>query len=360
MRGEIALVEVRHLENAVLALPLAVQEVAQRVRAAADLQAVLLAVADAVRRRFRIVVQVVARDAVRRARLRHDLRDEALHGVGGRRVGRRRRAGAPGAIGRRVRVVVDVCALLGRVGQLRTTRDTALRRDDDDAVRGVGAVQRRCRRTTYHFDRLDLFGIQIVDARGGRSADAQRRRARGSFDARSVDDVDRIVRQRERARSANTNAGPRARLRAGNHQHARSASREHVGDVRHRGARNGLRGIDLRNGVADFHATLIAGRRRDDGIQRETNGRHLDVERDGLPGGDRHRQPLFGVAHAKRAHFGRAGVHSAKGVLSLVVGLRYARRADDADLHRRNRESSRGIGDTATDGALLPLCTQLA
>src|SRR5215210_856348 len=89
VRRHEALVELSHLRDAVLILVLAVREVADRFRAATQLQALLLTVAGAERRRFLVLNEVVRRDAVLRTLSGGHLAQEALHGVRARR--RRRR-----------------------------------------------------------------------------------------------------------------------------------------------------------------------------------------------------------------------------------------------------------------------------
>ena len=55
-------------------------------------------------------------------------------------------------------------APLGPTVPARGAGAALLRRDDDDAVRGIGAVQRRGRRSLHDLDVLDLVGADVVGA----------------------------------------------------------------------------------------------------------------------------------------------------------------------------------------------------
>src|SRR5690606_10422982 len=79
--GEVAALELGDLGDAVLILPLCVEEVPDRLGPAADLEAVLVTIADAVRRGLLVLVQVVDGHAVLRTGPRRHLVEEALHGV---------------------------------------------------------------------------------------------------------------------------------------------------------------------------------------------------------------------------------------------------------------------------------------
>src|SRR5690606_40325938 len=78
-------------------------------------------------------------------------------------------------------VVIPDGRLLGEVRPLRTTGDTTLGGDHDDAVRSVRSVQRCGGRSTNHFHGLDLVRVQVADAAGGAAAHAYGRRTRGAL-----------------------------------------------------------------------------------------------------------------------------------------------------------------------------------
>ena len=92
----------------------------------------------------------------------------------------------------------------------RGARDTMLGRDPDDAVGRLRAVKRRGRGAFHHFDVRDVFRIDVVDARRGLTARADRERVVAGFDSHAVDVVHRLVRQRETGLPANTDAGSSA------------------------------------------------------------------------------------------------------------------------------------------------------
>src|SRR5204862_1901936 len=122
--------------------------------------------------RFRILVYIDPPTAALLAGPSRNRRQEPLTGVVCKR-----HAGAapPASIRIRISVVIDVRALLGEVVESRSPRRSVLRRDDDHTVSGSRAIERRCRWPAHDLDRLYFVGIEIIDARRRRAADAHRR-----------------------------------------------------------------------------------------------------------------------------------------------------------------------------------------
>ena len=180
----------------------AADEVADALGSTRDLQTQLIAPAILDGREEVIVVHVHRREAVhhaRRARRRHrggGLLQQALD----RRVGRRRTM-TEDRVHRRVIVPVLHHALVGVDRPPRATRTPLLRRDDDDAVRRVGAVERRRARPLHDLDVLDLFRVDVRNATVRRTTDAYAAAGRvtpaaaSTRHADAVDDVDGIVAQ---------------------------------------------------------------------------------------------------------------------------------------------------------------------
>src|SRR4051794_2641240 len=89
----------------------------------------------------------------------------------------------------------------------------ALGDDLDDPRRRVGAVQRRRRWTLHDLDALDVFRIQIVQPTDALATGARRpptavstRAVRDArIDAHTVDEHERIIRQGDGRRAANSN-----------------------------------------------------------------------------------------------------------------------------------------------------------
>ena len=229
----------------------------------------LIAIARAERRGVLVARHVKRRHAVLHADAGGHLAQGAEGRVGIGRGGPRRGCGAraPPGVGRRVVVKIPHRGLLGVVRPLRLACDALLGRDDNHAVRRVGAVQGGRRGTAHDLDVLDLLGIEVAHAAGEGTAHAHRRRTRRALDANAVDEVDRVVRQRHRARAANADAHARAGLRGAEDGHARGAIAEQVTDA---GDGERLREVGrrhLRDGVADFHTPLVTGGGRHDRAQ---------------------------------------------------------------------------------------------
>src|SRR6185437_14655243 len=119
-------------------------------------------------------------------------------------------------------------AAFGESAPPRRAGPALLGRDDDDAVRRIGAVQRRRGRTLHDFDVFDLLGIDVAETAEVASAVAEVRRAVISTHANAVDDVDRIVGQTDAAHAANADALAGAGLTSALDHHARDAAVQHV------------------------------------------------------------------------------------------------------------------------------------
>ena len=260
--------EGRELENAHLVLALAGHKIAQSLAATLNVRAELAPVAGAERRRRWIGEWAVRAKAIGHAGTRRHDRHRALFIREGRR--RSRRVAGDRIVQWIVAVILEE-APLGPTVPARGAGAALLRRDDDDAVRGIGAVQRRGRRSLHDLDVLDLVGADVVGAIRLRTAGEEVRRAGVARHAHPVDDVDRIVREAERVVAANTHAPAAARLRAAGDLHARGSRREHVLDVADRRRRNKVRCVDVADRVALFDAPLFARRRRHDFRELDDN-----------------------------------------------------------------------------------------
>ena len=225
-----------------------------------------------------------------------------------------------------------------------------LRRDEHDAVRRVRAVERRGRRSLHDLDVLDVVRIQIVASRRLRAAESVGERHLRRH-AHAVDDVDRRVVQAHAVRAANANARADARLHSGLHADARNARVEHVAQISHRLRLGDVRHGDVRDRVAELHASLLAGGRRDDFVELEDGLRHREVERRGLIGDGVHRLLLRLKSDVQHAHLDGAGRHVVHGVAAIRGGDRAERRAhhEDADIRDRlHRWSGRSRGRRST------------
>ena len=92
--------------------------------------------------------------------------------------------------------------------------DAALRRDEQDAVRRLGAVERGRRRALEYFDLLDRHGIDVIEARGSPAAagaDEAGAEAAAIVDPHTVHVDDRLVRLRERRAATDADARAFAR-----------------------------------------------------------------------------------------------------------------------------------------------------
>ena len=193
----------RHLELADLVLVFARDEVGGCVRPARDLEPVLAAVPRCIRGRLRIGEQIETRHAVLRARRSRYLCQDALHAIGGRRC-RRRRTPAPIGVG--VGVLIRNETLLGIHAPPCRPRPSALGRDDDDAGGRRRAVERRGRGTLDDLDRLDLLGVDVVDPAGIGAADPDAGGVVVGGHADAVDDVQRLIIERQAVGPADPHA----------------------------------------------------------------------------------------------------------------------------------------------------------
>src|SRR6185503_10879956 len=170
------------LHRAELVLEVAGEEEAQGVVAARDLRAVEAALAD-VDRRVRLLAQLLdLGHAVELAEPVGDGLVEAPRDL--RRVPRGQVA--PLGPGVRVWVLVLHGALLRGPRPPRVAWTPLLGRDDDDAVRRVGAVERRRTGPLHNFNILNLFRADVAQAARARAARGQV--ARAAVEPHAVDD----------------------------------------------------------------------------------------------------------------------------------------------------------------------------
>ena len=183
---------------------------------------------------------------------------------------------------REVRLVAALSSLEVR-RPARLAGAAALRGDLDDAVRRRGAVQRDAGRSANDVDRLDVLGVDVVDARrrlAARGDVGAERVRRGDVDLiaiadvvvrpDAVDDQQRLVRQRQRVRATHADARPGAGRAIGLlHIESRSARVQHVREVaRRRELTDGRR--DRGNAAARLALTdLLTGGRDGHLIERD-------------------------------------------------------------------------------------------
>src|SRR5262249_32286030 len=139
-----------------------------------------------------------------------------------------------------------------------------LRRDEDDTVRCVGAVQRRGGWPFDDLDVLDLLGRHAIQETECRSAVARRaERARERADA--VDEDDRRIAKTERVQATNADVRRRSRRTLAKHADPRRTSGEQVADRRNRQLLDLLTHVAERgDAVSELDAALFTGRRRYD------------------------------------------------------------------------------------------------
>ena len=223
----------------------AADEKLKPVSAARDLKTVLLAVAVRERREVRLVEHVVVIGAVD---------DAAARGLLHQRAGLE--AGAAIERHPEVRIAALVWigerALLGPQAVVRRADAALLRRDHDDAIRRLRAVERRGRGPLDDVDALDLFGIDVVERRRGRSARADAAVARLRVDANAVDVHDRIVVERERRLPADSDARARANGAGADDLDARRPPREQLAGRRDRRFGDLRRDVDRRRPCSRF------------------------------------------------------------------------------------------------------------
>ena len=137
-----------------------------------------------------------------------------------------------------------------------------LRLDQDDAVGGAAAVDRRCRGVLENRDRADVRRVEQVQRAAGKrrvTADPENRRfGLRAVDRHAVDHIQRLVRraQRRSAADAHLGAGPGLAVVL-DHLDAGRATLEHLVDVR-RHADVRRVGIDRRDRAGDRLAALRA------------------------------------------------------------------------------------------------------
>src|SRR6185503_1161408 len=306
--------ERRQIEHADFIVAARGNEVAHRIRAGRQLNAGSVAIAFAERRGVRIGDRAVRTKAVLDAGPGGDRRQRALARLNEQRA---RRAVARERVVREVVVHVIEDAALDEAIPARGARAALLRRDDHDAVGGVGAVQRGRRRTLHDLDVLDLLGVDVAETAEVRAAVAERRRAVVGAHANAVDHVDRVIRERHRAHTAHANALARTRLPAALHHHARHAGVEHVGKIPDGRLFGELRDRDVFDRVADFDAALLAGGRRHDFLQLHDRLSHHEVERRRFVVADADRLLLLLIPDANDSNLGRAGRDAANRVLAI-------------------------------------------
>jgi hypothetical protein len=246
-------------------------------------------------------------------------------------------------VGRIIRAVLDQAALAVHV-PARRAGPALLRRDHDDAVRRVGAVERRGGRTLDDLDRLDLVRVQITDPARLAATREQGARVRVARHPDAVDDVDRIVRQVQAVVAADADARARPGLGSERHRHTGCAGGEHLLNRRHRRLGDDLGGVDVRDRVTELGAAGFPRRRRHDFLQSDGDLLQREVQRRRFASGHRYRLPLLAEADPEHAHARRARRHVAQRVATLGVCRREQRRADDDDArvgHRLRRADFR-------------------
>ena len=179
-------------------------------------------------------------------------------------------------------VVVVEDAQLRVHGPLRPSRHALPGRDADDAVPGLGPVQRGGRRALHHLDRLNVFGIEVVDARGGLAARADRQGGpivpRPRLYLGTVHVVRWLVAQREARETANPNPDAGSDAAAGlEHLHARRPAREEVGEVGRLRLLHDILCLDHRHRVREFAPPLLARGGHGHDVERDRGLREREV-----------------------------------------------------------------------------------
>src|SRR6185437_7519888 len=325
---ERGLLEFRKLEHADFVVAAGGQEVANRVRAAVELEANGVAVAVAERRRVRIGDRVVGTKAVLDALAGGNRRQRALPGENQGRTSRG--VAGEGVVVGVVMTVVENAAF-GESTPPRRAGPTLLGRDDDDAVRGIGAVECGRGRALHDLDVFDLLRIDVAETAEVASTVAEVRRAVIGTHANAVDDVDRIVGQADAAHAANADALAGAGLTSALDHHARDAAVQHVREVPDGSRLRQLADVDVRDRVPNLDAPLFTGGGGHDLLELDHARHHDEIDGERLSLHDGNGLFLLLVADADDADFGRA--HRQAGDLVLAVGARGRRetRADDDD-----------------------------
>src|SRR6185312_4910181 len=325
---ERGLLEFRKLEDADFVVAARGQEVANRVRAAVELEADGVAIAIAERRRVRIGDRVIGPKAVLDALAGGNGRQRALPGENQGRTSRG--VAGEGVVVGVVMTVVENAAF-GESAPPRRAGPALLGRDDDDAVGRIGAVERGRGRTFHDLDVFDLLGIDVAETAEVASAVAEVRRAVIGTHANAVDDVDRIVGEADAAHAANADALAGAGLTAALDHHARDAAVQHVREVPDGSRLGQLADVDVRDGVPDLDAPLLAGSGGHDLLELHDARDHDEIDGERLSLHDGNRLLLLLVTDADDADLGRADRHAGDLIFAVGPRGRGETRADDDD-----------------------------
>src|SRR2546422_835912 len=147
-------------------------------------------------------------------------------------------------------------------------RSAPPRRDQDDAVRRVRAVQRRRRRPAQHVDRGDVRDVEVVEAGRHLTSDVESVGIRALICAHAVHVQERRVGHEQARGAAIEQARARAdRARALHHHEPRDAPREQLGQ-RGRGLRGGERiDVEVAHAVAQLDRTPLPGGQGDGALE---------------------------------------------------------------------------------------------
>ena len=232
----------------------------------------------------------------------------------------------------------EVAPFLATELEARLSALAALRDDLDDAVGGLGAVQRCRRRALDDLHRLDVFRIEVVEPR--RVASVADGRAAGGIvvHAHAVHVHDRLVGERQARRAANAHRAARA-------DHAGRRQDEHTCTLLPEqllhvyGGRRlcFLRDVQLVHGVADgAHLRTTSGSRHDHRVERRHRGTEVEVDGRAFAVAQVHGLVTAPVADPSGANDRRTGGDAEESVVAERVGDGPDGGADDDDLHLRD------------------------
>jgi hypothetical protein len=221
----------------------------------------------------------------------------------------------------------------------------------DDAIRGLGPVERRRSGTLQDLDALDGLRRDVVETRRvalTRSADG------GGVHPDAIDVDDGLIELRQRRRAADADAGTLAGVtRRRKCNHARLTTGQELREVRDRSVLQ-LADVDRRDGVAQL---LPLGRdtstRHDDFVERDSRLIEREVGNDRLTRTDRNRVRSRAVTHEFCHDHGLAGRDVEQKEAACGVRQGTDTGASDVHLNRLQGTLRRSFPDRSDDRARL-------
>ena len=348
--GEALLLILGHLNGAVLIVQVGRHKKPDGFSAAARAHAIRVARAVVDDGTLRIAQQQIAGQTVGDARCstlcrrrRHERQ------LASDRRGRSRRM-APVHEHRGITVAILDASTLAIESPARRAGTALLRRDDDHAVGGAGAVQRRRRWALHDLDILNVVRVESVE---------QRERCPGArvggtgVIAHSIHHINRSVRKTDGGRAPNANRGCTTQHRSREHDNAGRLGDHQVGQAADLRLLDLLRDVaERRNGIADLQPALLPRCRRDDFLELHDSSDQDEIGSDGGAIGDHNRLLLGLIADMQGFDTHRAGGHIAQRVLAVIASDRDDVAADDDRPRLAERRSGRDSRDRAAYSAL--------